>query len=78
MRLDPISIIKLLRKTDTRPRQAAGDILFAQVEREVRRIFDDCSEISEDVPEPEACDLCGKPPGPGHEGCNRAISAGLD
>lgn len=74
MRLDPISVIRLLRGSETRPRQAAENILLAQVNREVERIFGDRPEISE----PEVCDLCGRSPGPGHGPCNRAIAAGLD
>ena len=75
MKFDPISIIKVLRETEKPlPRQDAREILSAQVGREVDSIFYDCSEILE----PEVCDLCGNPPGPGHEGCNRAIEAGLD
>ncbi len=78
MRLDPLSIIRLLRGTRTQPRQTADQILFAQIERDVRMIFGDRSNASTADPEPEVCDLCGKPPGPGHESCNRAIEAGLD
>ena len=82
MRLDPTGIIRLLRSTGTRrPRQAADVILSAQVDQEVGLIITARTKIrdfSAKDPEPEVCDLCGKPPGPGHEGCNRAITAGLD
>ena len=86
MRLDPLSVIRLLRaKIAERPRQAAREVLSAQLDREVERIFmpdlrRDISkgEIPDSGLEPEVCDLCGEPPGPGHEGCNRAIAAGLD
>ena len=73
-KLDPITVIGLLRASETRPRQDAEKILSGQIDREVARVVADFSEILR----PEVCDLCGNPPGPGHEGCNRAIAAGLD
>ena len=73
-KLDPITVIGLLRASETRPRQDAEKILSDQVDREIDRVVTERLEI----PEPEVCDLCDNPPGPGHEGCNRAISAGLD
>lgn len=79
-RVDPTTIIRLLRRTETPRYQAVKQILSDQLDREVDRAVAArrSSEISEDDPEPEVCDLCGEPPGPGHEACNRAIEAGLD
>ena len=90
MRLDPTGIIRLLRETDTRPYQVAKQILLAQVKLEAAKMLHPLLDLSgkatrpeacdlcDEILEPEVCDLCGNPPGPGHEGCNRAIEAGLD
>lgn len=75
-KLDPIAIIGLLRASETRPRQDAEKILSDQVDREIDLAIVGRLEIRDE--NLEVCDLCGNPPGPGHEGCNQAISAGLD